>query len=82
MPALIEYKPELILVSAGFDAHREEDQAQLLMIEKDYAFLGRRLVNAMEAIPGCKGVVACLEGGYSMSSLSRSCISFVWQLAS
>ncbi len=41
-PALTDYQPQLILVSAGFDAHREEDQAQLLMIEKDYAFLGRR----------------------------------------
>ena len=81
-PALTDYQPQLILVSAGFDAHREEDQAQLLMIEKDYAFLGRRLVNVMESLPDCKGVVACLEGGYSMSSLSRSCVSFVRQLAS
>lgn len=40
MPRLKEYKPELIMVSAGFDAHREEDQAQLLMVERDYAFWG------------------------------------------
>ena len=35
MPKLKEYKPELIMVSAGFDAHREEDQAKLLMVERD-----------------------------------------------
>ena len=52
------------------------------MIEKDYAFLGRRLVNVMETLPDCKGVVACLEGGYSMSSLSRISVYFVRQLAS
>ncbi len=81
-PALLEFKPEMIFISAGFDAHREEDQAQLLMVERDYAFLGRRFVNVLEALPDCKGLVACLEGGYSMSSLARSCVSFVRQLAS
>lgn len=55
MPRLKEYKPELIMVSAGFDAHREEDQAQLLMVERDYAFLGRRLASCQSEIPGMPG---------------------------
>lgn len=52
VPKLLEYKPELLIVSAGFDAHREEDQAQLLMVERDYAFLGRRFSWILEEIPG------------------------------
>ena len=81
MPRLKEYKPELIMVSAGFDAHREEDQAQLLMVERDYAFLGRRLASCQSEIPECRGVVAVLEGGYNTSSLARSCAAFIHQLA-
>ncbi len=81
MPALLEYRPELILVSAGFDAHRDEDQAQLLMGEQDYAFLGRRLVVAANSIDCCRGIVASLEGGYNKSSLARSSVSFIRQLA-
>lgn len=81
MPKLKEYKPELIMVSAGFDAHREEDQAQLLMVERDYAFLGRRLASCKSEIPECRGVVAVLEGGYNTSSLARSCAAFIHQLA-
>lgn len=81
MPKLKEYEPELILVSAGFDAHREEDQAQLLMVERDYAFLGRRFASCLEEIPSCRGVVAVLEGGYNTSSLARSCSAFIHQLA-
>lgn len=82
MPKLLEFRPELILVSAGFDAHREEDQAQLLMVERDYAFLGRRFAFAAASIEGCRGIVAVLEGGYSTSSLARSCVAFITQLAS
>lgn len=81
LPELKKYKPEIIMVSAGFDAHREEDQAQLLMVERDYAFLGRRFAACLEEIPECKGVVAVLEGGYNTSSLARSCSAFIHQLA-
>ena len=81
MPKLKEYRPELIMVSAGFDAHREEDQAQLLMVERDYAFLGRRVASCKSEIPECRGVVAVLEGGYNTSSLARSCAAFIHQLA-
>lgn len=82
LPRLMDYQPELIMVSAGFDAHREEDQAQLLMVERDYAFLGRRLAELVSNIQGCHGLVSVLEGGYSTSSLARSCVAFLHQLAS
>ncbi len=80
MPKLQEYQPELIILSAGFDAHRDEEQAQLLMVESDYAFLGRRFVVAMNSIKCCKGIVAILEGGYNNSALARSCMAFIAQL--
>lgn len=82
VPKLLEYKPELLIVSAGFDAHREEDQAQLLMVERDYAFLGRRFSWILEEIPECRGIAAVLEGGYNISSLARSCAAFIMQFAS
>lgn len=80
IPHLLQYQPELILVSAGFDAHREEDQAQLLMVESNYAFIGRRLNSVAQSIPACRGVIGALEGGYRTSSLARSCASFIRQL--
>ena len=82
VPKLLEYKPELLIVSVGFDAHREEDQAQLLMVERDYAFLGRRFSWILEEIPECRGIAAVLEGGYNISSLARSCAAFIMQFAS
>ncbi len=79
MPNILKYQPELIVVSAGFDGHREEDQAQLLMSEQDYAFLGRRLTQMADLVPCCNGIVAVLEGGYNPSALARSCIAFLTQ---
>lgn len=82
IPHLVAYQPELIVVSAGFDGHREENQAQFLMVESDYAFLGRRLAACHEFIPSLKGIVVVLEGGYNTSSLARSCVAFLMQFAS
>lgn len=81
IPRLLDFGCELIFVSAGFDAHRDEEQAQLLMGESDYAFIARRLIGTYKAISGCKGVVCTLEGGYSTSSLARSCTAFIRQLS-
>ncbi len=71
LPGLESFKPELILLSAGFDAHAEETMAQLKMDENDFAYLTRRLLDAAEAC--CSGrLVSVLEGGYSLRCLSRS----------
>lgn len=80
-PAVKEFQPDMIFVSAGFDGHREEDQAQLLMVESNYAFIARRLVQWFNEIPNCKGIVCLLEGGYCTSSLARSCVAFLRQLS-
>ena len=71
IPRLEEFKPELIFISAGFDAHREDDMGQLGLVEQDYAWITERLMDV--ARRHSKGrVISCLEGGYVLSSLSRS----------
>ncbi|HNB47577.1 MAG TPA: histone deacetylase family protein, partial [Burkholderiaceae bacterium] len=68
MPALERFKPEMIFISAGFDAHREDDLGQLGLVEADYAWITQRLVDLAER--HCKNrIVSCLEGGYVLSSL-------------
>ncbi len=64
-PALATYAPELLLISAGFDAHADDPLAGLLWQAADYAWLTRRLC----AIAGDR-VVSCLEGGYDLTALS------------
>jgi acetoin utilization deacetylase AcuC-like enzyme len=71
LPALEEHKPQLILISAGFDAHREDPLANLKLLEADYAWVTRELVQV--AANHAEGrVVSSLEGGYSLSALGRS----------
>jgi acetoin utilization deacetylase AcuC-like enzyme len=71
MPRLEEFKPEMIFISAGFDAHREDDMGQLGLVESDYAWMTSRIMDV--ARRHAKGrIVSCLEGGYVLSSLSRS----------
>ena len=74
LPSLEKFKHDLIMVSAGFDAHTEEPMAQLKMTEMDYARITRRLLDAADAL--CEGrLVSVLEGGYAVRSLARSVMS-------
>ena len=71
IPRLDEFKPEMIFISAGFDAHREDDMGQLGLVEADYEWITRRIKEvAMRHSQG--RIVSCLEGGYNLSSLARS----------
>jgi acetoin utilization deacetylase AcuC-like enzyme len=71
MPRLEEFKPEMIFISAGFDAHREDDMGQMGLTEQDYAWITDRIRTI--ALRHAKGrIVSCLEGGYSLSALGRS----------
>jgi acetoin utilization deacetylase AcuC-like enzyme len=80
MPRLEEFKPQLIFISAGFDAHREDELGQLGMVESDYEWITMRLMDVAER--HCQGrIVSCLEGGYSLSSLARSVTVHVRTLA-
>jgi acetoin utilization deacetylase AcuC-like enzyme len=80
MPRLEEFKPEMIFISAGFDAHREDEMGQLGLVEADYEWMTRRLVDM--ARRHAKGrIVSCLEGGYSLSAMSRSVAAHLRALA-
>ena len=71
LPAIDAFEPQLVLVSAGFDAHVEDDMAQLKLKEFDYAWITRRICETAERY--AKGrVVSSLEGGYSLGALGRS----------
>jgi acetoin utilization deacetylase AcuC-like enzyme len=80
MPRLEEFRPEMLFISAGFDAHREDDLGQLGLVEADYEWITHRLVDL--ANRHCNGrVVSCLEGGYALSALARSVVTHVRVLA-
>jgi acetoin utilization deacetylase AcuC-like enzyme len=71
IPRLESHKPELIFISAGFDAHREDDMGQLGLVEQDYTWMTLRIKDV--ATRFAKGrIVSCLEGGYNLSALARS----------
>ena len=71
MPALNAFRPQMVFISAGFDAHREDDLGQLGLVEADYEWITMRVKDVADR--HAKGrIVSCLEGGYNLSSLARS----------
>ncbi len=80
IPRLEAFKPEMIFISAGFDAHREDDLGQLGLTEQDYAWITERIKNV--ARRHAKGrIVSSLEGGYNLSALGRSVEAHIRVLA-
>ena len=75
-PALAAWKPELILISAGFDAHADDPLANLNWQTEDYAWLTRRLCD-LAATHAQGRVVSCLEGGYDLRALQASVAAHV-----
>jgi acetoin utilization deacetylase AcuC-like enzyme len=71
LPRLEAFAPELILISAGFDAHTADTMAGLNLVESDYAWVTRRLVAQAERSAGGR-IVSSLEGGYDLHALARS----------
>lgn len=71
LPALERFKPEMIFISAGFDAHRDDDMAMLKLVEADYAWVTQQLKAVADKY--AKGrIVSLLEGGYELHALGRS----------
>jgi acetoin utilization deacetylase AcuC-like enzyme len=76
LPALDEFAPEMIMISAGFDAHRDDPLAQLMLDEADYVWITERLVEL--ALRHAKGrIVSTLEGGYDLAALAASAAAHV-----
>ena len=80
MPRLEEFKPEMIFISAGFDAHREDDLGQLGLVEADYEWMTQRIKAVAERHAQGR-IVSCLEGGYNLSALARSVAAHLRVLA-
>ncbi|MGM0554707.1 MAG: histone deacetylase family protein, partial [Pseudomonadota bacterium] len=72
--ALDTFAPELILVSAGFDAHGEDGISRLALTEDDYAWVTAELAAIAQRHAGGR-VVSLLEGGYALSALGRSVVA-------
>ena len=80
LPRLREFAPELIYISAGFDAHYEDDMASLGLVESDYGWVTEQL--KMVAAESAQGrIVSILEGGYALSALARSVSAHIKVLA-
>lgn len=71
LPAIIAFQPELVLVSAGFDAHRLDPLANLDLATGDFAWITRELVDIAERHARGR-IVSSLEGGYSLTALRES----------
>ena len=80
LPALEEFRPELVIFSAGFDAHAEDDMASLRFIDSDYAWVTAQ-VKAIADKYAEGRIVSMLEGGYSLPALGRSAVQHLRVLA-
>lgn len=80
LPRLREFAPEMIFISAGFDAHHEDEMGNLRLTEKDYAWVTDEL-RKVAAVSARGRIVSMLEGGYSLSSLARSVTAHLRSLA-
>lgn len=80
VPALDEFKPEAIFISAGFDAHYEDDMGSFGLLEADYAWVTGELKKVAKRHSNGR-IVSILEGGYSLSALGRSVAAHIKVLA-
>ena len=80
VPALKAHNPQMIFISAGFDAHYEDDMGSMGLLEADYIWATEQIKDVAKAC-GHTRIVSLLEGGYSLSSLARSVVAHVKALA-
>jgi acetoin utilization deacetylase AcuC-like enzyme len=74
--ALERFQPELLLISAGFDAHREDDMGGLKLVEEDYVWVTEEL-KAIAQRSAKSRIVSMLEGGYALQALGRSVLAHI-----
>jgi len=80
IPALEQFKPQLVCFSAGFDAHAEDDMAMLRFTDADYGWVTEQIKDIAERYAGGR-MVSTLEGGYALSALGRSAVQHIRVLA-
>jgi acetoin utilization deacetylase AcuC-like enzyme len=76
LPRLQDFRPELVLISAGFDAHRRDPLANLNLLEADFDWATRKIMAVADASAGGR-VVSVLEGGYDLEGLANSAAAHV-----
>jgi acetoin utilization deacetylase AcuC-like enzyme len=76
LPALNNFAPDILFISAGFDAHRDDPLAQIELTEPDFAWVTEKLVDVAEKHSGGR-VVSTLEGGYDLNALAGSAAAHV-----
>jgi acetoin utilization deacetylase AcuC-like enzyme len=80
LPALARFEPQMLFVSAGFDAHRDDLLGGMALVDADYAWVTRELMAVAERHAG-RRIVSMLEGGYNLAALGRSAVVHVRTLA-
>ena len=80
LPALEGFEPQLVLFSAGFDAHAEDDMAMLALQDSDYAWVTEQVKDVTDRYTNGR-IVSMLEGGYDLSALGRSAVQHLRVLA-
>ncbi len=80
IPALARFRPELIFISAGFDAHAGDPLAGLALEDEDYAWLTERIVAVAEASAQGR-IISILEGGYNLDALRTATLAHLRALA-
>jgi acetoin utilization deacetylase AcuC-like enzyme len=80
LPALDEFKPQLVLFSAGFDAHAEDDMAMLRFTDADYGWVTEQVAGIARRYADGR-IVSMLEGGYALGALGRSAVQHIRVLA-
>ena len=76
LPALDAFRPELVLISAGFDAHRSDPLAQLMLDEEDYTWVTEKLIEIAYRHAGGR-LISALEGGYDLAALGASAAAHI-----
>jgi acetoin utilization deacetylase AcuC-like enzyme len=74
LPALEAFRPQMLFISAGFDAHRDDDLAMLNLVEADYAWVTEKLMSVARRHADGR-IVSVLEGGYELHALGRSAMT-------
>jgi len=79
LPALDDFRPDFLLISAGFDAHRADPLSTLELVEDDFAWVTRELMAVARRHCGDR-IVSTLEGGYDLEALAASAVAHVREL--
>jgi len=76
LPALNKFKPQIIFISAGFDAHVEDDMSQVSLVDEDYRWVTDQVKDVADKYAQGR-IVSVLEGGYSLNALGRSAVAHI-----